>query len=137
MLYKSTVGSVDIHITTKRMEKNLRNAQKLLNTQIVADCDLYIPFQQGDLRGSVRYPDGIYGGVIEYNTPYAHYQYVGMLRTDEDGRVIVGKDEIKPILTKTPLVQHEPGSTDHWFDAAKQAHGSQWLDLVRREAGKG
>ncbi len=136
MLYKSTVGSVDIHITTKRMEKNLRNAQKLLNMQIVADCDPYIPFQQGGLRGSVRYPDGIYGGIIEYNAPYAHYQYMGELYLTEDGRSWASKGERK-YPTDRPLVQHEPGATDHWFDAAKQAHGSQWLDLVRREAGKG
>lgn len=136
MLYKSTVGSVDIHITTKRMESNLRNAQKLLNMQIVADCDPYIPFQRGGLRGSVRYPDGIYGGVIEYNAPYAHYQYMGELYLTEDGRSWASKGERK-YPTGRSLVQYEPGSTDHWFDAAKQAHGSQWLDLVRREAGKG
>ena len=136
MLYKNTVGSVDIHIDTKRMESNLRNAQKLLNMQIVADCDPYIPFQQGGLRESVRYPDGIYGGVIEYNAPYAHYQYMGELYLTEDGRSWASKGERK-YPTGRPLVQHAPGTMDHWFDAAKQAHGSQWLDLVRREAGKG
>ena len=136
MLYKNTVGSVDIHIDTKRMESNLRNAQKLLNMQIVADCDPYIPFQQGGLRESVRYPDGIYGGIIEFNAPYAHYQYMGELYLTEDGRSWASKGERK-YPTDRPLVQHEPGTTDHWFDAAKQAHGSQWLDLVRREAGKG
>ena len=79
MRYDKTVGCVDIHIGTSRIDNNIRNAQKVLNMQVVADCDEYIPMQQGALRGSVNYPDGIYGGEIAWNTPCAHYQYMGEL----------------------------------------------------------
>ena len=48
-----------------------------MNMRVVEDCNDYIPFAQGALRGSVNYPEGIYGGEIAYNTPYAHYQYTG------------------------------------------------------------
>ena len=74
MRYNQTVGCADIHIDTKRIDNNIRNAQKLLNMQVVADCDEYIPMAQGALRGSANYPDGIYGGQVAWNTPYAHYQ---------------------------------------------------------------
>ena len=73
MRIRQHIGNVDIDISDARLQKNLRNAQRLLNMQIVADCDPLIPFQQGALRNSVNYPQGIYGGEIEYNTPYAQY----------------------------------------------------------------
>lgn len=135
MLYKSTVGSVDIHIDTKRIEENLKRAQNELDVTVLRDMKNYIPAgQQKAMRNHTYIAQP---GLIETDVVYAHYQYVGMLRTDEEGRVVVGKDETKPILTKTPLVQHTPGTTNQWFETAKQEHGSQWLDLVRREAGKG
>ena len=131
-----TVGCVDIHIDTSRIDNNIRNAQKVLNMQVVADCDEYIPMQQGALRGSVNYPDGIYGGEIAWNTPYAHYQYMGELYLTEDGRSFAFRGERK-YPTGLPLQQHHPGTADHWFDRAKQAHCEQWIDLVKREVGKG
>ena len=104
--------------------------------QVVADCDEYIPMQQGALRGSVNYPDSIYGGEIAWNTPYAHYQYMGELYLTEDGRSFAFRGERK-YPTGLPLQQHHPGTADHWFDRAKQAHCEQWIDLVKREVGKG
>ena len=136
MKYDKTVGCVDIHIDTSRIDNNIRNAQKALNMQVVADCDEYIPMQQGALRGSVNYPDGIYGGEIVWNTPYAHYQYMGELYLTEDGRSFAFRGERK-YPTGLPLQQHHPGTADHWFDRAKQAHCEQWIDLVKREVGKG
>ena len=136
MRYDKTVGCVDIHIDTSRIDNNIRNAQKVLNMQVVADCDEYIPMQQGALRGSVNYPDGIYGGEIAWNTPYAHYQYIGELYLTEDGRSFAFRGERK-YPTGLPLQQHHPGTADHWFERAKQAHCEQWIDLVKREVGKG
>ena len=136
MKYDKTVGCVDIHIDTSRIDNNIRNAQKALNMQVVADCDEYIPMQQGALRGSVNYPDGIYGGEIAWNTPYAHYQYMGELYLTEDGRSFAFRGERK-CPTGLPLQQQHPGTADHWFDRAKQTHCEQWIDLVKREVGKG
>ena len=136
MQYNRTVGCVDIHIDTKRIDNNIRNAQKLLNMQISADCDDYIPFANGALRGAVNYPDGIYGGEIEWNTPYAHYQYDGELYLTEDGRSFANKGEQK-YPTGMPLHYHTPSTSDHWFERAKETHGQQGSDLVKREVGKG
>ena len=132
MQYNRTVGCVDIHIDTKRIENNIRNAQKLLNMQISADCGDYIPFANGALRGAVNYPDGIYGGEIEWNTPYAHYQYEGELYLTEDGRSFANKGEQK-YPTGMPLHYHTPRTSDHWFERAKETHGQQWIDLVNRD----
>ena len=79
MRIRQHIGNVDIDISDARLQRNLKEALKLLNMQVVADCDPLIPFQQGALRNSVNYPQGIYGGEIEYNTPYAHYMYEGIV----------------------------------------------------------
>lgn len=95
MKYNKMVGNISINLNTDRFDRNIREAQKLLNMQVVADCDPYIPFQQGALRGSQRYPEGMYGGEISWDTPYAHYQYEGELYLTEDGRSFANKNERK------------------------------------------
>lgn len=136
MKINTNVGNVDIKIDTSRIDGNLKEAQKLLNMQIVADCTPLIPFQQGALRNSVNYTQGIYGGEIEWNTPYAHYQYIGELYLAENGSSWAKKYEKKHPVGK-PLAYHTPGTTDHFFDEAKEQHGKEWVDLVKRTAGKG
>lgn len=142
MRINNTVGNVSIKIDTSRIDKNIREAQKLLNLAVVGDCDPLIPFQQGALRNSVNYPQGIYGGEIEYNTPYAHYQYEGIVYgpnipiRDAEGNITGWYSPPKKNLTGRPLTYHTAGTGDHWFEKAKQEHGDDWVRLVKRTAGK-
>ena len=133
MKYNKTVGSVSIHIDTKRIDDNVRRAQDALDQQVLNDMIPYMPFQQGAMVGATQI---IEPGLISTNTPYAHYQYTGELYLTEDGRSYAEKGERK-YPTGTPLQYHTAGTSDHWFEHAKQEHGDQWLDLVRREVGKG
>lgn len=144
MRIRQHIGNVDIDISDARLQKNLRNAQRALNMQIVADCDPLIPFQQGALRNSVNYSQGIYGGEIEYNTPYAHAIYEGFVFTpnipikDSAGNITgwfspPGKKKQK---TDRKMQFHTPGTTDHFFEEAKRLHKNEWIDLVKRTAGK-
>lgn len=135
MKFNKTVGSVNIELNTDRFERNIKEAQKKLNMQVVADCDPFIPFQQGALRGSQRYPEGVYGGEISWDTPYAHYQYEGELYLTTDGRSFANRDERK-YPTGERLEQHHPGTTCYWFERAKEQHKNQWVNLVKRTAGK-
>lgn len=143
MKIKSVVGNVSIKLNTDRLDRNLKEAQKLLNEQVVADCDPLIPFQQGALRNSVNFPQGIYGGEIEYNTPYAHYMYQGEIygpnipKYDTDGNLIGYWSPPKKNPTGRPITYHTKGTTDHWFEKAKEEHGDDWLRLVRDMVGKG
>lgn len=142
MKINTTVGNVSIKIDTKRIDRNLKEAQKLLNMQVVADCDPLIPFQQGALRNSVNYPQGIYGGEIEYNTPYAHYMYEGIVYgpnipiRDAGGNITGWYSPPSKHPTGRPLAYHTAGTGDHWFEKAKQQHKQEWIDLVKRTAGK-
>ena len=38
---------------------------------------------------------------------------------------------------QAPLIQHAAGTTDHWFEHAKEQNLKHWIDLVRRTVGKG
>lgn len=138
------VGSVDIKIDTKRIDNNIRTAQRALNMQIVADCDPLIPFQQGALRNSVNYPQGIYGGEIEYNTPYAHYQYQSVVYSpnipikDSEGNITgwFSPPGQKKQPTGRTLQYHTPGTTGKWFEVAKERNLQSWVRLVKETAGK-
>ncbi|MBQ6787543.1 MAG: hypothetical protein IJO85_07470 [Lachnospiraceae bacterium] len=129
------VGCVNISLNTSRIDNNILEAQKLLNEQVVADCEPYVPFNQGALRNSVRYPQGIHGGVIEYDTPYAHYIYTGILYLTKDGRSFAQRHE-KKYPTDRILEYHEPGTGSKWFESAKKDHEKEWIDLVKRTVGK-
>lgn len=124
------MGNVSISINTDRIDKNLKEAHRLLNMQVGADSNALVPFSQGALRSSMNFPQGIYGDEIEWNTPYAHYQYVGDLYLTEDGRSWARKGE-KKYPTGIPL-KHRHG-TSQWFEEAKRQHLDDWIALVKRE----
>lgn len=142
MRLNTHIGNVDIQLNTDRIDRNIRTAQRLLNMQIVADCDPLIPFQQGALRNSVNYPQGIYGGEIEYNTPYAHYQYEGVVYgpnipiKDAEGNITGWYSPPKKNPTGRQLRYHTAGTGDHWFEKAKQQHKDEWVRLVKQTAGR-
>lgn len=147
MRINNTVGNVSIKIDTSRIDKNIREAQKLLNLAVVGDCDPLIPFQQGALRGSVEYPDGIYGGTIQWGgasvgVPYAAYQYRGEIYgpnipiKDDSGNVVGWYSPPKKNPTGRPIQYNTPGTGKEWFETAKSQHKQDWIDLVKRTAGK-
>ena len=136
------IGNVDIELNTSRLDENLKEAQRLLNMQVAADCDPLIPFRGGALRGSLRYPEGIEGGVIEWNTPYAHYQYMGEVYgpnipiRDAEGNITGWFSPPSKEPTGRPLTYQQPGTTSKWFEVAKEQHKEDWVRLVQETVGK-
>lgn len=136
-----TVGGVQIYIDTTRIDGNLKNAHEKLNMQIVADCQPLIPFRQGALKNSVSYPNGIDGDTIEYSTPYAHYVYEGEIYSPnipiKDAAGNITGWFSPPNQSKSPtgrmMAYHTAGTTDHFFDKAKETHLQEWIDLVKKE----
>ena len=149
MRIRQHIGNVDIDISDARLRRNLKEAQKLLNMQVVADCDPLIPFQQGALIGSVEYPNGIYGGTIQWGgasvgVPYAHYLYEGIKYgpnipiKDSQGNISGWYSPPSKHPTGEKLKYHPEGTErgDHWFEKAKQQHKDEWVRLVKQTAGK-
>ena len=116
-------------------------AQTYLDTQILADCSQFIPFRTGTLRGSGRIlknPDG--GSTIEWNTPYAHYQYEGIVYENpvHHASGFIGSDGMwhgwkgPKVPTTRALHYYQPGTGDHWIDRAQEAYGASWMNGVKR-----
>lgn len=131
-------AGTDINIDVTGLQRNLKAAQKWLTGQVASDCANYIPFRQGTLRESICYPDGLEGGIIEWNTPYAHYMYQGIKyvnpNTGKSG--YVGKDGMwhgwpgEKIPTSEKLNYYTEGTGDHWVDRAAADHLQDWIDGV-------
>lgn len=52
-----------------------------------------------------------------WDNPYAHYHYIGLVRTDEKGRTWVGEGEQKPVLTDREMVYDKtqnPEAGPYW-----------------------
>lgn len=141
MKMNTSVGSVKIKIDTDRVNDAVLEAQKALNEQIVADCTPLIPFRQGALREQVRFPDGVYGGQIEWYAPYAHYQYAGEVYgpnipvKDAAGNITGWFSPPKKYPTGRRLQYNEPGTGSEWFEKSKSANLQKWVDLVKKKIG--
>lgn len=136
MRVRQHIGNVDINIDTKRIDKNFKKAQQKLDEDVLRDTTPYVPKGgTGYLRGSGHIAEG--GGEVIWDANYAHFQYVGHVLTDENGRVWVRKNEKKPVDTGRLLQYQEPGAEREFFEAAKRDHKEEWLADVRKEMDKG
>lgn len=72
--------------------------------------DKYVPSRDGDLATNIE--EGI--DYIRYNSPYAHYQYKGILYVDpETGSPFARKGATK-VPTNRPLIYHTAGTGSYW-----------------------
>lgn len=143
MKLNTHIGNVDIHIDTKRIDGNLREAQKELNIAVRKDTTPFVPKGgSGNLRRSANFPDGVYGGVLEYNTDYAHYLYVGekygpnIPEYDSAGNLIGFWSPPHKYPTGQSLHYHTPGTGKEWFEKSKEKNLQSWTRLVKETAGK-
>lgn len=133
MRYDNTVGNLNIKLNTDRFSLQFVMAQKALDRLVLADSTPYVPFLSGHLRSMGHIPED---GVVEWNTPYAHYQYMGELYLAENGSSYAEKYE-KKYPAGIDLEQHEKGTKSHWYEAAKNTHKSEWVRTVQRIGGGG
>lgn len=144
MRIRQHIGNVDINIDTKRIDYNIKEAQKELNLAVRKDCTPFVPKGgSGELRRSVSFPEGVYGGVLEYNTDYAHYLYVGKkygpnipIRDEVTGEITGWWSPPHKHPTGEPLHYHTSGTDKEWFERAKEQHKNEWVRLVKQTAGR-
>lgn len=142
-IHVSDPDGVVLDVDLSRFARHLAEAKTWLNTQIVADSSQFVPFRNGTLRSSVTFPDGVDGDVIEWNTPYAHYQYEGVVYVNPKygASGFIGKDGLwhgwrgAKVTTARRLNYHTRGTGDHWIQRAKEAYGESWVRGVKRIAG--
>lgn len=94
--------------------------------------DPYVPSEQvGILRSSARTYVKKHKGYIEYNTPYAHYQYEGILYVSSitgSSWAKAGEHKVKTNVKLKQVKTFHPLASAHWDKAMLVARKS---DLVR------
>lgn len=126
------IDEIRVKFNASRLNKKINKAQEALTNQVKIDTAQYVPAQTLKLSGSAEIRNK--NTELVYRTPYAHYQYIGLVRTDANGRTFVGSGEKKPILTGRPLKHNKsihPKATSKWFEASKKAYLSKWISLVK------
>jgi len=135
----------EVSLDLSRLARNITDAQIWLTTQVAADCTNFVPFQNGTLRGSLTYPNGLDGGQLEWNTPYAHYLYEGEVYINPKycASGFIGEDGLwhgwrgPKVPSGRPITYHTEGTGDHWFEKAKQEYGAEWIAGAKRIARRG
>lgn len=124
---------VNYHKIRGKLYELFRDEQLRLsiNQALYKRCNPYVPMQSGVLaQGSVE----ITPEYVRYNTPYAHYQYEGILYLTEDGRAWARAGERKYPTDRMLVHSKEvhPKATRHWDKAMMAEKGEQFTKEVER-----
>lgn len=141
--------NVEVDIVLDRLSNNLKDAQRKLNEQVLADSNFYIPKQNSKLLESGKFPKGLYGNEIVWDAPYAHYQYYGEIYEDPElhaGGIYneeTGEWFSRRGITKVPSGRKlnynttvNPNASDRWFEVAKKNHIRNWFRVMQKEIEK-
>ena len=93
-----------------KIRANSGKAQKMLDSQVLADSNYFVPLKTSTLQKSAQIYTRIGSGEVVWKTPYARAQYYG-----------VNFDHSK---------QSNPNACAKWFEAAKARFMEKWKRLV-------
>lgn len=98
-----------------------KDARLFLANECMRFMNPYVPASQAEiLAGSARaYAEGD-SGYVEYNTPYAHYQYEGILYVSSvtgSSWAASGEYKVKTDKQLEHVTAFHPLATDHWDKA--------------------
>ena len=74
---------IDVNINTDQINKRIDRARKPMANQLLLEADKYVPKKNGTLRQSGFVSSD--GQSVIWNTPYAHYQYMGVSKLGKTG----------------------------------------------------
>lgn len=149
-------GDVEVKLDLSRFEKQFKDAQFFLDSQVMTDMVPYMPMQTGTFINLTRMQSASLAGtgnVVAAAPPYGRYLYEGKVMVDSVTgkgamKISTGPGEFvwrhrkgaKLVATDRPLNYNKganPKVTDHWFDAAKKEHCKAWVKGVKQRAGGG
>jgi hypothetical protein len=118
--------------------------QKYIDAEVIRQCEPYVPFDEGVLTASASTATDIGSGEVIYNTPYAHYQYYGVVYGPNIPMTIGGELTFRSPsgATKVPTGQKltynkevHPQAGSFWFERMKADHKKDILDGAKKIAG--
>lgn len=119
--------------------------QRFIDQKVIDGCKPYVPASPDrTLEFSAQASTEIGSGRVIWNTPYAHYQYMGIVYgpnipdIDPETGVVMGWWS-PPGMPKHPTDRQltydksqNPLAGPHWFERAKADNLNEWLDEARR-----
>lgn len=142
------VAKLEMDSTAKILAKrNLQlggAVQKYIDAEVIRQCEPYVPFDEGVLTASASIATDIGSGLVVYDTPYAHYQYYGVVYGPNIPMIIGGEQTFRSPSghTKVPTgrpIQYSkevhPLAGSFWFERMKADHKDDILDGAKKVAG--
>lgn len=129
---------IDLKLDTGRVEKNIKQAQYWLDTQIMTDMVPYMPHVTGTfINDTAAWSASLAGSgeVIAGVPPMGRFLYEGKVMIDPVTYSPWARKGAKKIVTDRDLTFENPNAVAHWFDVAKEAHGEEWVRGVKKIAG--
>lgn len=145
-------GDIKVKLNMSRFDKQFQEAQRQLDINVMNSMEPFMPKVDGNFIKVTRARSAALQGtglVCAAAGPQGRFLYEGKGMVDEltgspfarkyARKVLVsqygGKTNAKEELTYTKT--HNAKVRSHWFDAAKQEDGKQWIKDVKRTAGGG
>lgn len=128
----SVTVSIDTNAVVARIRAASIEALKTVKGQILADCNKFVPYDQGLLRDSSETHSHVmeYFGEAElrliWATPYARYLYYGLLMVDSKTGSAWAREGDKKVLTSKPLKYSKTAASKLWCEKARAEYGEDW-----------
>ena len=151
--YKDRTIEGVMKIDLSRFEGQYSRAQYELDSMVMTSMVPYMPMQTGTFINVTRGMSAAIAGsgkVVAAAPPMGRFLYEGKKMVDAETGRGPAPIEISPgqraprfrkgaklVATDKPLQYSRKEATDHWFDAAKDAHGDAWIRKVKKIAGGG
>lgn len=129
-----------VRVDMSRFEKQFKEAQFYLDSQIMTDMVPYMPSRTNAFVNLVRARSAAHAGsgvVVAGVPPSGRFLYGGKIMIDPVTGSPWARKGAKKVVTNRPLTYSNPQTTPHWFDTAKERHGDQWVEGTKRIAGGG
>jgi hypothetical protein len=123
----------DAHLDMKPTEELIKShglgeggkIQKFVDSECLRVMSPYTPMLSGMMDKSATAGTIIGSGVIEYNSPYARFQYYGKVMIDPNTGSTWAPYGGKKVVTEKDLLHNKsrhPQAGPKWFDRAMQDH---------------
>lgn len=111
--------------------------QQFIDQECIRFMDPYTPRLNGVLIKSATIGTKIGSGILNYNAPYARYQYYGKLMVSSlTGSSYASQGESKILTDKDLRYNGEPMRGAFWFERMKTDHKQDILKGAQKVAGR-
>ena len=141
--YKDRTIEGVMELDLGRFEGQYSRAQYELDSMVMTSM---IPFMPKDTGTFINVTQGMSqsiagsGTVVAAAPPMGRFLYEGEVMVGTTSRSAFAMKGEKKVATGKRLqysAHANPKATDHWFDAAKDAHGKAWVKKTKQLAGGG